>query len=164
MNGSYRIGFGYDVHQLEVGRRFVLGGITLPFEKGPVAYSDGDVLIHAICDAILGAAALGDIGQHFPDTSDEFKGIDSKELLTRVCSLISDKGYQIVNIDSTVSLERPKLKDHIPSMQAILSGIIGKNPDAISIKATTTEKLGFVGREEGIAAQAVVLISSKEDI
>jgi 2-C-methyl-D-erythritol 2,4-cyclodiphosphate synthase len=159
MIGNFRIGFGYDVHQLAEGRKFVLGGITVPYVKGPVAHSDGDVLIHAICDALLGAAALGDIGQHFPDTSDEFRGIDSKKLLSRVVELIQNEGYTVVNIDSTVSLEQPKLKPYIPEMQIVLSGIIGIEQHRVSIKATTTEKLGFIGREEGIAAQAVVLLS-----
>jgi len=160
MSSPFRIGFGYDVHQLEEGRRFVLGGIEIPFEKGPVAHSDGDVLIHAICDALLGAAGLGDIGRHFPDTSDEFKGIDSKKLLLRVKQLLKAERYTIGNIDATVSLERPKLKLHIPHMQDTLSNILDVPPNCVSIKATTTEKLGFVGREEGIAAQAVVLISA----
>jgi 2-C-methyl-D-erythritol 2,4-cyclodiphosphate synthase len=159
MSQGFRIGFGYDVHQLEEGRRFVLGGIEIPFEKGPVAHSDGDVLIHAICDALLGAAGLEDIGKHFPDTSSEFKGIDSKVLLGKVYSLLQDKGYKLINIDSTVSLQRPKIREHISKMQSVLSGILNVSADRVSIKATTTEKLGFVGREEGIAAQAVALIS-----
>jgi 2-C-methyl-D-erythritol 2,4-cyclodiphosphate synthase len=158
MDTSLRIGFGYDVHQLEQGRKFTLGGIHIPSEKGPIAHSDGDVLIHAICDALLGAACLGDIGVHFPDNSDEFKGIDSKILLKKVVMLLEENGYEVVNIDSTVSLERPKLKNYVASMQQILSQILEVKPDCVSIKATTTEKLGFVGREEGIAAQVVALI------
>jgi 2-C-methyl-D-erythritol 2,4-cyclodiphosphate synthase len=153
-----RIGFGYDVHQLKEGRKFVLGGISIPSDKGPVAHSDGDVLIHAICDALLGAANLGDIGVHFPDNSDEYKGIDSKVLLRKTMDLLLDSGYKVVNIDSTVSLEKPKLKDYIPNMQVTLANILKTSDADISIKATTTEKLGFVGREEGIAAQVVVLI------
>jgi 2-C-methyl-D-erythritol 2,4-cyclodiphosphate synthase len=156
---SLRIGFGYDVHQLKEGRKFVLGGITVPFEKGPVAHSDGDVLIHAICDALLGAANLGDIGVHFPDNSEEFKGIDSKVLLRKTMDLLCDIGYEVVNIDTTISLERPKLKDYIPIMQSTLANILKVSADDVSIKATTTERLGFIGREEGIAAQAVALIN-----
>jgi 2-C-methyl-D-erythritol 2,4-cyclodiphosphate synthase len=153
-----RIGFGYDVHQLATGKKFVLGGIHIPFEKGPVAHSDGDVLIHALCDALLGAACMGDIGIHFPDTSEEFKGIDSKILLFKTLEKIREKGYKIINIDSTVSLQRPKIKDYIPFMQSTLSKILDIDDENISIKATTTEHLGFVGREEGIEAQVVVLI------
>jgi 2-C-methyl-D-erythritol 2,4-cyclodiphosphate synthase len=156
-----RIGFGYDVHQLIEGRKFILGGICIPFEKGPLAHSDGDVLIHAICDALLGAACLGDIGVHFPDTSEEFKGIDSKVILRKTMEKLNDKGYEVINIDSTISLQRPKLIEYIPSMQITLSKILMVSINDISIKATTTEYLGFVGREEGITAQAVVLISNK---
>jgi 2-C-methyl-D-erythritol 2,4-cyclodiphosphate synthase len=158
MNTSLRIGFGYDVHQLAEGRRFVLGGVDIPAEKGPVAHSDGDVLIHAICDALLGAACLGDIGVHFPDTSAEFKNIDSKKLLVRVMDLIKAEGYKIVNIDSTISLEKPKLRNYILSMQKVLAGIMELETGCVSIKATTTEKLGFIGRQEGIAAQVVALL------
>ena len=161
MHSGYRIGFGHDVHQLSQGRKLVLGGILIPSEKGSVAHSDGDVLIHAICDAILGAASLGDIGTHFPDTSSEYKDIDSKLLLDRVLKLMVKEGYDIVNIDSTISLQKPKLKDYIPSMQESLSSVLKIAPNTISIKATTTEHLGFVGREEGISAQAVVLICKK---
>jgi 2-C-methyl-D-erythritol 2,4-cyclodiphosphate synthase len=156
-----RIGFGFDVHQLENGKRFVLGGIHIPFEKGPVAHSDGDVLIHAMCDALLGAACLGDIGIHFPDTSNEFKGIDSKILLFKTLEKIREKGFRIVNIDSTISLQRPKVKEYIPYMQTTLAKILDISVDDISIKATTTEHLGFVGREEGIAAQVVILIEKR---
>lgn len=156
---GFRIGIGYDVHQLELNRKFVLGGIAIPFDKGPVAHSDGDVLIHSICDALLGAACMGDIGVHFPDTSEEFRGVDSKVLLRTVIEKLSDKGYSIVNIDSTVSLQRPKLKEYIPVMRETLSKILRINLNQVSIKATTTERLGFIGREEGIAAQAIVLIS-----
>lgn len=153
-----RVGFGYDVHQLEEGRKFVLGGVAIPFSKGPVAHSDGDVLIHALCDALLGAASLGDIGVHFPDTDPEFKGVDSKVLLRMVVEKLGAKSYHVVNIDSTVSLQRPKLKEYVPVMQQTLGRILKIESEDISIKATTTENLGFVGREEGIAAQAVVLI------
>lgn len=153
-----RVGFGYDVHQLEEGRKFVLGGVAIPFTKGPVAHSDGDVLIHALCDALLGAASLGDIGVHFPDNDPEFKGVDSKVLLRMVIEKLEAKFFQVVNIDSTVSLQRPKLKDYVPIMQQTLGRILKIESEDISIKATTTENLGFVGREEGIAAQAVVLI------
>jgi 2-C-methyl-D-erythritol 2,4-cyclodiphosphate synthase len=155
---NLRVGFGYDVHQLKEGKKFILGGISIPSDKGPIAHSDGDVLIHAICDALLGAANLGDIGVHFPDNSSDFKGIDSKILLRKTMDLISEKGYKVVNIDSTVSLERPKLKDYIPIMQNTLSNILKVSAGDISIKATTSEKLGFVGREEGVAVQAVALI------
>jgi len=159
---DYRIGFGYDVHQLVEDRKFILGGIEIPYSKGPLAHSDGDVLIHAICDALLGAAGMGDIGKHFPDTSDEFKDIDSKDLLRKVIQLLAEGNYSVVNIDSTVSLEKPKLRDHISTMQEILAEIIGVETACMSIKATTTEKLGFVGREEGIAAQTVVLLQKGE--
>lgn len=154
-----RVGFGYDVHQLEAGRKFVLGGIAIPFDKGPVAHSDGDVLIHSLCDALLGAACLGDIGVHFPDNSEEFRGVDSKVLLRKVIEKLDEQGYSVINIDSTISLQRPKLKEYIPVMQDVLAKILKIETNSVSIKATTTENLGFVGREEGIAAQAVVLIS-----
>ncbi len=155
---NFRIGFGYDVHKLEEGRKFVLGGITLLYHKGPVAHSDGDVLIHAICDALLGAANLGDIGVHFPDTSEDFRGVDSKVLLKETIALLNEKGYKIGNIDSTICLQKPKLKEYIPKMQRTLSKVIGIPDEDVSIKATTTERLGFVGREEGISANAVVLV------
>lgn len=154
-----RVGIGYDVHQLASGRKFVLGGITIPFEKGPVAHSDGDVLIHAICDALLGAACLGDIGVHFPDNSEEFRGVNSKVLLRKVMEKLDEQGFSVINIDSTVSLQRPKLKEYIPLMQDVLAKILKIATNRISIKATTTEHLGFIGREEGIAAQAIALIS-----
>jgi 2-C-methyl-D-erythritol 2,4-cyclodiphosphate synthase len=158
---SLRVGFGYDVHQLVEGRKFVLGGVAVPFEKGPVAHSDGDVLIHAICDALLGAACLGDIGVHFPDNSEEFRGVDSKVLLRKVIEKLDEKGYLVINIDSTVSLQRPKLKDYVPLMQDVLARIMKVDSTCVSIKATTTEHLGFIGREEGIAAQAIALIAAK---
>lgn len=163
MHSGYRIGFGYDVHQLSQDRKLILGGILIPSEKGSVAHSDGDVLIHAICDALLGAACLGDIGTHFPDNSSEYKDIDSKLLLERVLKLIAKEGYRIINIDSTISLQKPKLKEYIPSMQDTLASLLDIETNSISIKATTTEHLGFVGREEGIAAQTVVLIEKSSD-
>ncbi len=153
-----RIGFGYDVHKLGEGEELWIGGIQVPHSKGSIGHSDGDVLIHAICDALLGAANLRDIGFHFPDTSDDFKGIDSKILLDRTVKLIKEKGFSIGNIDSTISLEKPKLKDLIPEMQTILAKVMHIETEDISIKATTTEKLGFVGTQDGIAAYATVLI------
>ncbi len=155
---NFRIGYGYDVHQLEEGRDLYLGGIKIPHSKGCIAHSDGDVLIHAICDALLGAAAMRDIGFHFPDTDSEFKNIDSKILLQKTMNIISNKGYFLVNIDSTICLQKPKIKDYIPEITKTLANIINTDQDNISVKATTTEKLGFIGREEGIAAHAVVLI------
>ena len=153
-----RIGFGYDVHCLAKGETLWLGGILIPHEKGTVAHSDGDVLIHAICDAMLGAAKLRDIGYHFPDTSAEFKNVDSKILLRSCLNLIAEKGYRIGNIDVTVAVQRPKLKDHIPEMEKVIAEIMDIDVDDISIKATTTERLGFEGREEGISTYAVVLL------
>jgi len=153
-----RVGYGYDVHQLAEGESFVLGGITIEYHKGCVAHSDGDVLIHAICDALLGAANMRDIGFHFPDTAMEYKKIDSKILLKKTVSLLAGNGYSISNIDSTIALQKPKLKDLIPQMQKTLAEVMGIDIDDIAIKATTTEKLGHVGREEGIDAYAVVLI------
>lgn len=153
-----RVGFGFDVHQLVEGRDLWLGGIRLEHSKGLLGHSDADVLIHAICDALLGAANMCDIGYHFPDTGAEFKNIDSKILLRRTVEIIAQKGYRVGNIDATICAERPKLKAHIPSMQQTLADCMGVDADAVSIKATTTEKLGFTGREEGISAYAVVLI------
>ena len=153
-----RVGFGFDVHQLVEGRDLGLGGIRLEHTKGLLGHSDADVLIHAICDALLGAANMRDIGYHFPDTGAEFKNIDSKILLRRTVEIIATKGYRVGNIDATICAERPKLKAHIPSMQECLAECMGIDVDDISIKATTTEKLGFTGREEGISAYATVLI------
>ncbi|MBN1180666.1 MAG: 2-C-methyl-D-erythritol 2,4-cyclodiphosphate synthase [Bacteroidales bacterium] len=153
-----RTGFGYDVHQLKEGNTLVIGGVEIPHTKGAVAHSDGDVLIHAICDALLGAACLGDIGIHFPDSSLQYKNIDSRILLAKTIELISEKGYQVGNIDSTVCLQTPKLKDNIPQMRQVLAEICKISTDQMSVKATTTEKLGFVGKEEGIEAFAVVLL------
>jgi len=154
-----KVGFGFDVHQLRDNCYFWLGGIRIPHHKGAFGHSDADVLIHAICDALLGAANLRDIGFHFPDTSEEFKGIDSKVLLKKVIQLITDKGYSIQNIDTTICLQNPKISPYISEMKNILSQTMGIDEDDISIKATTTEKLGFIGREEGIAVYACVLIS-----
>lgn len=153
-----RIGFGYDVHRLVEGRELWLGGIKIEHSLGLLGHSDADVLIHAICDALLGAANMRDIGYHFPDTGAEFKDIDSKILLHKTIDLIAQKGYRVGNIDATVCAERPKLNPHIPAMQACLAEVMGINVDAVSIKATTTERLGFTGREEGISAYAVCLI------
>jgi len=156
-----RVGFGFDVHQLVEGRDLWLGGVRLEHAKGLLGHSDADVLIHAICDAILGAANMRDIGFHFPDTAGEYKNIDSKILLKETVRLIATKGYRIGNIDATVCAERPKLNPHIPSMQQVLAEVMGIEQEDISIKATTTEKLGFTGREEGISAYATVLISKE---
>lgn len=156
-----RIGFGFDVHQLKDGHPFWLGGIQIQHSKGAFGHSDADVMIHAICDALLGAANLGDIGKHFPDTSADFKNIDSKVLLKRVCDLIADKGYVIGNIDVTLCLEKPKIAAHIPEMQRTLCETMSIPTEDLSIKATTNEKMGFVGREEGIVSYAVALIKRK---
>lgn len=155
---TIRVGFGYDVHRLVENRELWLGGIRLEHEKGLLGHSDADVLIHAICDAILGAANLRDIGFHFPDNAGEFKDIDSKILLEKTIALIATKGYRVGNIDATVCAERPKIKMHIPAMQETLARVMQIETDAVSIKATTSEKLGFTGREEGISAYATVLI------
>lgn len=156
-----RIGQGVDFHRLEVGKDLWIGGILIPSDKGAIAHSDGDVLIHAICDAILGAAGLRDIGYHFPDTDKRFKDIDSKKLLSQSLELVRLKGYSISNIDSTVCLEEPKLSPHIDSIRSTLSSVTGLEQDRIGIKATTTEKMGFTGRGEGIVAFASVLLSSE---
>lgn len=153
-----RVGFGFDVHQLVEGRDLWLGGVKLQHSKGLLGHSDADVLIHAICDALLGAANMRDIGYHFPDSSADYKGIDSKILLKKVVELIASKGYRVGNIDATVCAERPKLNPHIPEMQQVLAEMMGVDAEDVSIKATTTEKLGFTGREEGISAYATVLI------
>ncbi len=155
---TFRVGFGYDVHRLVPGRDLWMGGILIPYEQGLLGHSDADVLIHAICDALLGAANMRDIGYHFPDTSAETEGMDSKIILKETIGLIATKGYRLGNIDATICAERPKMNPHIPQMQQCLAQVIGCDPDQISIKATTTEKLGFVGRQEGIAAYATVLI------
>jgi 2-C-methyl-D-erythritol 2,4-cyclodiphosphate synthase len=157
----YRIGQGYDVHRLAEGETLWLGGILIPHTKGTVAHSDGDVLIHAVCDALLGALSLGDIGTHFPDTSDNYKNIDSKILLAETYKLVLEKGYVIVNIDSTISAQKPKLKPYIAEIKKALSLVLGISAEQVSVKATTTEEMGFEGREEGISAQAVVLLEKK---
>lgn len=154
-----RVGFGYDVHRLVEGRELWLGGVKIDHTLGLLGHSDADVLIHAICDALLGAANMRDIGYHFPDNSAEFKNIDSKILLKNTVALIRENGYEIGNIDATVCAERPKLNPHIPLMKKVLANVMAIDEDDVSIKATTTEKLGFVGREEGMAAQAVALLT-----
>ena len=155
-----RTGFGYDVHKLMEGYDLWIGGVKVPHSKGALGHSDADVLIHVICDALLGAANLRDIGYHFPDTDPAYKGIDSKKLLKEVMALIEEKGYVIGNIDSTICLQQPKVNPHIPEMKKCLASVMKIDEDDISIKATTTEKLGFVGTEEGIAAFASVLITT----
>ena len=161
-NMDFRIGHGYDVHALQEGLRLVLGGVEIPYEKGFVAHSDGDVAIHAICDALLGAAALGDIGLHFPDTSSAYKGIDSKELLRRVVALLGEQGYTIGNVDCTIRMQRPKLRPYIDAMRRALADAMGVGDDRVSVKATTTEHLGFEGREEGVSVSAVALIYRRQ--
>ncbi len=156
-----RIGFGYDVHQLSKGYDLWLGGVKIPHEKGSVGHSDADVLIHAICDALLGAANLSDIGYHFPDTEPAYKGIDSKKLLSEVMQMIRKDGFDIGNLDTTVCVEKPRINPHIDSMKDRLSEVMKINKNKISIKATTSEKMGFVGKEEGIEAYAVALIHKK---
>jgi 2-C-methyl-D-erythritol 2,4-cyclodiphosphate synthase len=157
---SYRIGSGVDFHQLVSGRDLFIGGVKIPHTKGSLGHSDADVLLHAICDALLGAVCLGDIGIHFPNNSEEFKDIDSKILLKRTFDLIQKEGYSIVNIDSSLCLEEPKIKFYIPQMQEIIANILSIKISDISIKATTTERMGFVGREEGLIAYATILLTS----
>lgn len=157
---SFRIGFGVDFHQLVSKRELWIGGIKIPNSKGSLGHSDADVLLHAICDAMLGAACLGDIGVHFPDTSIEFKNIDSKILLKKTFDMVSLKGYRIVNIDSTLCLELPKIKPYVQQMQEVIATILSLKVSDVSIKATTTERMGFIGREEGLAAYATVLLES----
>ncbi len=155
---NIRIGHGYDVHQLAEGRELFIGGVKICHSKGCIAHSDGDVLIHAICDALLGAASLRDIGYHFPDTDPMFKNIDSKVLLTKTIELLASHNYHLINLDSTICLQKPKIQNYIPAMISTLADVIKTDQGNISVKATTTEKLGFIGREEGISAHAVVLI------
>jgi 2-C-methyl-D-erythritol 2,4-cyclodiphosphate synthase len=157
----YRIGFGIDFHQLTEGRDLWIGGVKIPHEKGSLGHSDADVLLHAICDAMLGALAMGDIGIHFPNTDPAFKNIDSKILLKHCYDLISNRGYRIVNIDSSLCLEAPKIKPYVSEMQSTIASILNLQPDDVSVKATTTEKMGFVGREEGLVAYASVLLVRK---
>lgn len=155
---SYRIGTGIDFHRFAPGRDLWIGGIKIPHHQGALGHSDADVLLHAICDALLGALALGDIGKHFPDTDPAYKNIDSKLLLKRTYELIKDKGFMVVNVDSTLCLEAPKISPHIKQMQDVISSLLDISPEDVSIKATTTEKMGFAGREEGLMATATVLI------
>jgi len=158
----YRIGSGIDFHQLVEGREFWLGGILIPHTKGALGHSDADVLLHAICDALLGALCLGDIGVHFPDTSNEFKNIDSKILLKRTYELIQKEGYKLVNVDTTLTLEAPKIKPYVADMQKAIAAIMQVTEKDVSIKATTTEKMGFVGRQEGVVAYATALLQKVE--
>jgi 2-C-methyl-D-erythritol 2,4-cyclodiphosphate synthase len=160
---NIRIGQGIDFHRLEKGLNLWIGGVRIPSEKGCVAHSDGDVLLHAICDALLGAAGLRDIGFYFPDTSPEYKNIDSKILLKKTFNLVKEKGFSVINIDSTVCLEKPKISSFIPEMRIVISAVVETVTDNVTIKATTTEQLGFTGREEGIIAIAVVLLSGKSN-
>lgn len=155
---KFRVGHGYDVHKLAEGRKLIIGGVEIPHSKGLLGHSDADVLAHAICDALLGAAALGDIGKHFPDNDDKYKGADSLILLEKVCELIRNKGYEISNVDSTILAQAPKLRPYIDEMRNKLAKAMKLDIDEVSVKATTEEKLGFTGREEGIAAHAVVLL------
>lgn len=155
-----RVGQGFDVHQLVAGRKLVIGGVEIAHEKGLLGHSDADVLLHAICDALLGAAALGDIGRHFPDSDARYKGIDSRELLRHVAALVKDKGYRVGNVDATIIAEAPRMAPHIPKMCANIAADLGIAVGLVNVKATTTEKLGFAGRGEGIAAQAVCLIGA----
>jgi 2-C-methyl-D-erythritol 2,4-cyclodiphosphate synthase len=158
-----RIGFGVDFHQLVEGRDLWIGGVLIPHNKGSLGHSDADVLLHAICDAMLGAACMGDIGEHFPDTDAEFKNIDSKILLKRTAALIKKKNYEVVNIDSSLCLETPKIKPYIPQMREVIASVLNLSTEDVSIKATTTEKMGFVGREEGLIAYATVLLQNKNN-
>ncbi len=160
MNGM-RIGQGFDVHQLVAGRRLVIGGVEIAHDKGLLGHSDADVLLHAICDALLGAAALGDIGRHFPDSDARYKGIDSRELLRRVAGLVREEGYEPVNVDATIIAEAPRMAPHIPAMVGHIASDVGLAEGCVNVKATTTEKLGFAGRGEGIAAQAVCLVTAR---
>lgn len=157
-DSNYRIGHGYDVHRLEEDKKFIIGGIEIDHSKGAIGHSDADVVIHVICDALLGAMSLGDIGSHFPDTDNKYKGIDSKILLGDVINIMKENKYDIVNIDVTILLQKPKLRDHIDTMRKTIAEITGSEVSSISVKATTTEGLGFVGREEGVAAHCVCLL------
>lgn len=158
MSCSIKVGFGYDVHTLVEGRPLIIGGVCVPYEKGLLGHSDADVLLHAIADALLGAANLRDIGSHFPDTDPRYKGADSKVLLRGVYDLLSEKGYSVGNVDSTIVAEQPKMNPHIPAMQGVIADLLGVTTEDISIKATTNERMGFAGRQEGIVAYATVLI------
>lgn len=158
---NFRIGFGYDVHKLKKGRKLILGGTEIKSDKGPLAHSDGDVIIHAICDALFGALALGDIGKHFPDNSDEYKNISSRILLKRTIQVIKEQGFFVSNIDSTICLQSPKIQEYILDMRQNLAADMDLDPDQVSVKATTTEKLGFIGKGKGISAYAVVMLVKK---
>ena len=158
---DFRIGQGFDVHELVAGRRLVIGGVDIAHDKGLLGHSDADVLLHAICDALLGAAALGDIGRHFPDSDPRYKGIDSRELLRRVSGLVREEGFVPVNVDATIVAEAPRMAPHVPAMVAHIAADLGIGEDCVNVKATTTEKLGFTGRGEGIAAQAVCLVERR---
>ena len=162
MSAAFRIGQGYDVHRIAEGLPMWLGGVRIESPSGFVAHSDGDVAIHALCDALLGSLALGDIGHLFPDSSDEFKGIDSKILLGRVMDLVRDKGYRVVNADITIALQAPKIGGYVPAMRATLAPLLGADADCVSVKATTTERFGFVGRGEGCEAWAVCLLEKTD--
>ncbi|TCJ13306.1 2-C-methyl-D-erythritol 2,4-cyclodiphosphate synthase [Flaviaesturariibacter flavus] len=155
---SFRVGSGVDFHQLGEGRKLMLGGVHVPYERGCVGHSDADVLLHAICDALLGALALGDIGVHFPDTDNRYKNIDSTILLRETAALIAAEGWRVVNVDSTLCLQEPKIKPYVPKMQEVIAGVLGVTVREVSIKATTTEQLGFVGRKEGVVAYATALL------
>ena len=159
---SLRIGQGYDVHQLAEGETLAIGGLTIPYDKGSLGHSDADVLLHVICDAMLGALALGDIGTHFPDTDPDYKGIDSKILLRDTLKLVQAEGFRVVNLDSTVCLQEPKLKPHIPAMRECIAEILEVDIGCVGVKATTTEKLGFVGMGQGLSAHAVVLLQAQD--
>ena len=158
-----RVGMGYDVHRLVEDRKLIIGGVEIPYEKGLLGHSDADVLLHAIMDALLGAAALGDIGKHFPDNDDRYKGISSLELLRQVGKLLDEKNYVIENIDATIIAQKPKMAPHIPQMRANMAKAMGINESQLNIKATTEEKLGFTGREEGIASQAICLLNERKE-
>ena len=157
-----RVGFGFDVHQLVEGRELWLGGVQIPHSVGALGHSDADVLLHAVCDALLGAVALGDIGKHFPDTDQRWKGADSKVLLKAVVDLLDERGWTVGNVDASLVLERPKIMPHVPAMQRIMAELLRVGEDAVSIKATTNERMGYVGREEGVCAYAVALVQRKD--
>ena len=161
MKQPFRTGFGFDVHAFTKDRKLIIGGIDIPFEKGLMGHSDADVLLHAICDALLGALSLGDIGQHFPDTDLKYKNADSSDLLTIVYALIKEKGYSLGNLDAMIAMQKPKIAGYIPEMRKKISGILGCSEDQVSIKASTTEKLGFIGREEGVTAFVSVLLMNE---
>ena len=159
---SLRVGQGFDVHRLVAGRKLVIGGVEIPYERGLLGHSDADVLLHAICDALLGAAALGDIGKHFPDSDPRYKGIDSRELLRHVARLLKERGYSVGNVDATIIAQAPRMAPHIPKMVQNIAADLAIDAAAVNVKATTTEELGFTGRGEGIAAQAICLLSRKD--